>query len=412
MNSLIQSIPRGEADDWKPYAVIGVILATVIALHPLKPGSFGTFDFIQYWSAWELMLQGRNPYDPSLLHATQSALIDGEAELVYSWNPPWTYTLLAPFLTLPFTASATIWMVFEVLALLFIAAQTPKAIRVASLGPVWGTAATLAFRPTLYCLRYGQLGIFFALSVTCFLLTVNNKNYRLAGLSLLPLSAKPHLFLLCVIPGIVWLTQIPRTARRDFLIASCTGAAFLALATMLIQPHAFMWWFQSMTADVSSTSGLVPYQNWIRYSDPRARSYRHPSDLATRCSSVNRGNRDLALLFFSTPKHRVEHHTSFDAVPFPRHLKLWVGVRSNRSRLMQLPSRSQGGFMRESNRRSSASARGYKCAGNPFCINRGLSVEISLVPNLSVGLPCAAVSDTEINSAAFTQRSDAMTQLS
>jgi hypothetical protein len=265
MSSPIQSPPRGEADDWKPYVVVGVILATVISLNPLQPDSFGTIDFIQYWSAWELMLQGRNPYDPSLLHATQSALIDGESKLVYSWNPPLTYTLLAPFLTFPFAASATIWLVFEMAALLFIAAKAPKALKVTPLGPVWGTGTTLAFLPTLLSLSYGQLGIFFALSVTCFLLTVNNKNYRLAGLSLLPLSAKPHLFLLCVIPGIVWLTQIPRTARRDFLIASCTGAAFLALATMLIQPHAFMWWFQSMTADVSSTSGLVPYQNWMAH---------------------------------------------------------------------------------------------------------------------------------------------------
>ena len=256
---------RGDTSSWKVYAVIVGALAITLCIFPLQSDSFGTIDFIQYWSAWQLMTHGQNPYDPTLLHQTEEALRANPSGLIYSWNPPWTFTLLAPFLTLPFTASATIWMVFEMAALLFIAAKAPKALKVTPLGPVWGTGTTLAFLPTLLSLSYGQLGIFFELSVTCFLLTVNNKNYRLAGLSLLPLSAKPHLFLLCVIPGIVWLTQIPRTARRDFLIASCTGAAFLALATMLIQPHAFMWWFQSMTADVSSTSGLVPYQNWMAH---------------------------------------------------------------------------------------------------------------------------------------------------
>jgi hypothetical protein len=265
MNSPIQSIPRGEADDWKPYGLIGAILAIVIALHPLQLGSFGTFDFIQYWSAWELMVHGKNPYDPSLLHATQSALIDGEAGLVYSWNPPWTYTLLAPFLTLPFTASATIWMVFEVLALLFIAAQTPKALRVASLGPVWGTAATLAFLPTLYCLLYGQLGVLFALAIILFLLAVNNQRFFLAGLSLLPLSAKPHLFLLCLIPGVLWLLQIPREAAKRFLVGAIGGGALLVSLTFVVEPLSFRWWLTSMTADFGGSQHMIPFQNWMTH---------------------------------------------------------------------------------------------------------------------------------------------------
>jgi hypothetical protein len=263
MSSPTQSPPRGEADDWKPHVVIGVLIAIVLSLHPLQPGSFGTIDFIQYWSAWELMAHGRNPYDPSLLHATQSALIDGEARLVYSWNPPWTYTLLAPFLSLPFPTSATFWLVFEVLALLFIAAQTPKAIKVASLGPLWSIVATLAFLPTLFCLRYGQLGVLFTLAITLFLLAVNSQRFFLAGVSLLPLSAKPHLFLLCLVPGLVWLLQIPREAAKRFLVGAIGGGAVLVCLTLLVEPLSLRWWLAAMTADPSASLHLVPVQNWM-----------------------------------------------------------------------------------------------------------------------------------------------------
>jgi hypothetical protein len=265
MNPSAQSAPHTEVVDWSPYPVLFLALALALVLFPLHAGSFGTLDFIQYWTAWDLMCQGKNPYDSTLLSEAQVALTSGATPLVYSWNPPWTYTLLAPFLALPFSKSATTWLIFEIGALLFITAKTPQAFKIPSLGPVWSAVAILAFLPTLYTLRYGQLGILFALSLTCFLLALDKSNYRLAGLSLLPLSAKPHLFMLCIIPGVVWLFQLPRAAKREFLVGVIGGIVMLFSLTLVIAPLTFQWWIESMTADVTSTSGIVPFQNWMAH---------------------------------------------------------------------------------------------------------------------------------------------------
>lgn len=270
MNPSVYSAPDNEFFDWKPYVALLAAIAIVLFFFPLKAGSFGTMDFIQYWSAWDLMVHGKNPYDPALLHETQIALTSGAAPLVYSWNPPWTYIVLAPLLELPFTAAANAWLILQVAALLFMATKLPKALKVPSLGPVWGAVAVLAFLPTLYTLRYGQLGVLFALSITCFLLAINNQNFRLAGLSLIPLSAKPHLFLLCAIPGILWLFQIPRASRRDFLVGAVGGGVVLLALTFATSPLSFTWWLASITSDGASASPLITFQNWMAHTTATA----------------------------------------------------------------------------------------------------------------------------------------------
>ena len=53
---------------WGPYSLILGLVGITLVLVPFQPGSFGTLDFIQYWSAWRLMSNGQNPYDPALMY--------------------------------------------------------------------------------------------------------------------------------------------------------------------------------------------------------------------------------------------------------------------------------------------------------------------------------------------------------
>ncbi len=252
---------RSDTSPWKFYAGIVGALAITLCIFPLQNDSFGTIDFIQYWSAWQLMTRGQNPYDPVLLHQTEEALRAIPSGLVYSWNPPWTYILLAPFLALPFTVAATTWCLFQVSALFFIATKVPSALRLESPGLIWTAAAALIFLPSLYSIQYGQLGILFALSVTAFLLAVNNKAFACAGLSLLPLSVKPHLFFLCVAPCLVWLTSISGKERNRFLLGSCGGFALLLTATLALEPASLVWWLDAITG-VSNNTHLTHFLNW------------------------------------------------------------------------------------------------------------------------------------------------------
>ncbi len=252
---------RDDTSPWKFYAAIVGALAITLSIFPLQGNSFGTFDFIQYWSAWQLMTHGQNPYDPILLHQTEEALRGHPSGLLFSWNPPWTYTLLAPFLTLPFTVAATAWCLFQVSALFFIATIAPRVFGMEKPSLIWTAAAALIFLPSLYSIKCGQLGILFALSVTMFLLAVNNKAFAYAGLSLIPLSVKPHLFLLCAAPCIVWLTNISGAERTRFLLGSCGGFALLVSATLAFEPSSLVWWFNAITG-VSNNTNLTHFLDW------------------------------------------------------------------------------------------------------------------------------------------------------
>jgi hypothetical protein len=247
---------------WGPYAVILALVGVLLALVPFQSQSFGTIDFIQYWSAWRLISTGANPYDPELLHETQAALVANTPALVFSWNPPWTYTLLSPFLAFPFSIAAKLWCLFQVAILLVVAATGSKALRAPPLSTVGAAFAALFFVPSLYSIRYGQLGTLFALALVCFLLCVNSRRYMLAGLSLLPLSVKPHLFILLVIPGVVWITQIPRECATRFIGGALGGFVALVGMTLVLAPDSLSWWITAATQTTTADFGLVHFERW------------------------------------------------------------------------------------------------------------------------------------------------------
>jgi hypothetical protein len=270
MSLSIDQAPRKNTEAWKPYTVIIGALAIILYFLPFDTGSFGTIDFVQYWSAWKLMAQGQNPYDPFLLHNIQSALSSAPSPLIYSWNPPWTFTLLAPFHLPSFLGAAKLWCLFQVCSLLFIASKAPKALNVPNIGVVGGACVALAFLPSLYTIFYGQLGTLFALACTCFLLALRRHSYALAGISLLPLTLKPHLFVLLAIPGIVWLMQIPRAAAVRFLLGSMGGFALLIGVTYAVEPSSISWWLNAMLGPYIAHPQRIHYQQWMTHTPATA----------------------------------------------------------------------------------------------------------------------------------------------
>ena len=53
-------------------------------------------DFIEYWAAAKLTLDGENPYDPALLLPLQLANGRATDEAVMMWNPPWSLAVVLP----------------------------------------------------------------------------------------------------------------------------------------------------------------------------------------------------------------------------------------------------------------------------------------------------------------------------
>lgn len=270
MPTSVDPLPSSEMSPWKAHSVTVALVALALVLFPLQIHSFGTIDFIQYWSAWKLLASGQNPYDSNLLYETQIALTSGESEPIFSWNPPWTYTLLAPFLAFPLSVGASLWCLFGFASVFFIATSASRALKVRDLGLTGATFAVLVFLQLWYSIGYGQLGVLFALSVTCFLVAVNAGRYGLAGLSLLPLTLKPHLFLLCAVPGILWLFQIPTAAAKRFLAGAIGGFTLLVAITLLMAPSVVAWWIEAMTRGPGSEGHFVHFQSWLTHTTASA----------------------------------------------------------------------------------------------------------------------------------------------
>lgn len=247
--------------------LVGLAIVLIVAISsvcPLTPGGPGAIDFVQYWSAWQLMQRGENPYDAQLLAQIQSSLTGTSDFLIFSWNPPWTFVALSPVLSLPFSQSASLWLGIQVVLLLIISITAPRGLSTYVPRPLVCVLSTALFFPVLQSMKMGQLGILFAASISLFLFFQRTGAFLLAGLSLLPLTFKPHLFFLFVVPGILWVRQLPPRARTEFLLGSLGGFCLLVVTCCTLWPSGFMYWLQALTSKHSAQLGAqaVHISDW------------------------------------------------------------------------------------------------------------------------------------------------------
>lgn len=78
-------------------------------------------DFVEYWAAGRLNLQGGNPYSREQLTPVQLETGRSFQVPVMMWNPPWTLPLVMPFGALPYPFSRILWFLGETALLFFCA---------------------------------------------------------------------------------------------------------------------------------------------------------------------------------------------------------------------------------------------------------------------------------------------------
>ncbi len=215
-------------------------LFVVRAAHqPYTFGSFGTNDFIEFWSAFELFAHGGNPYDPEQLNAVQQNLGRAEQQALLLWNPPWVLSLMAPILVLDFAASAQAFIFINLFllgassVLLWSASTNHRPFSPKSIG------AAFLFLPALTNIQIGQIAIVLLFSISGFIWAAQRRNDFLAGLFLVPLSIKVHMVFL-LLTAIAW--WIVRTKRLGVLLGGAVGFGLLLALTLLISPHALSDW--------------------------------------------------------------------------------------------------------------------------------------------------------------------------
>jgi Glycosyltransferase family 87 len=205
-------------------------------------GSIGSRDFIQYWSAYRALRAGTNPYDGLVLHPIERSVGQSPDATIFMWNPPWTVLLIAPVLRLPFGAACLVWIGCN-LAL------------VASIGLIVGDLAWLKhgqslvmpaivsgllFYPAMETIALGQISLVLALGAALFLRSAVKENDAAAGLSLVLLSIKPHLFLIFGAWVAYWVIREKRWRIPAF--AAIGLFAWVLLASALWPTSLLDWW--------------------------------------------------------------------------------------------------------------------------------------------------------------------------
>ena len=234
------------------------VLSGVIRL-PL--GVAGTCDFVQYWGAWKLLQEGMNPYDVALMREIQVGLGEGGPDTTVMWNPPWTPVLLAPALSLPFEQASALWFLCQLGLALFLATLIPKAINRPYTPVLMSGFITLSFLPVLDSLYWGQLSLLLTLSATLFLYFEGKGMILAAGVSLVPLTLKPHLLLFLMPAGFLWWWRLTVKDRWRFAFGLIGSLSVLCLIVMTLAPQALMWWLSALL-NPRSVVGAVPTVAW------------------------------------------------------------------------------------------------------------------------------------------------------
>lgn len=102
--------------------LFGVALIIWLSLNLLAPKfADPSGDFVEYWTAGQLLLGRANPYDPEALLLLQRAIGRQEPRPLLMYNPPWVLPVTIPFALLPYAVGRLLWFSFHSVILLFCA---------------------------------------------------------------------------------------------------------------------------------------------------------------------------------------------------------------------------------------------------------------------------------------------------
>jgi hypothetical protein len=189
--------------------------------------TMGSQEFVAYWGAARLLLDGENPYDA----AAHEAAVMATGAKVYGGRltyPPWTFALVLALAPLPFAPATILWLLLQLglvlgSGLLLWRYYAPEDRR------FWiGPLLAVAFAPGVFALRNGQVTPWLLVGVVGFLWGERKRRDGLAGASLALLTIKPHVAYLFLLAALWWALS----NRRWRVLAGFMGV--LAAASGLV----------------------------------------------------------------------------------------------------------------------------------------------------------------------------------
>ncbi|MFZ6027518.1 MAG: glycosyltransferase family 87 protein [Chloroflexota bacterium] len=240
-----------KASLWASFVIALIALfavATQSRLNGLEMGG----DFVQYWSAGRLNLQGKSPYNVEQLAELQRPHEPAGGQALIMWLPPWAYALVMPVGMLPYTIARVAWLLLEV-AIVFACTNWLWAHYRGAKGWVWlAWIVSFLHWATLEALRGGQVSPFVFAGAVCFLAAIQRKQPWLAGMSLAPVLLKPHLLYLFSLAALLWSFK-----ERQWRVLSGCGVSLLAGTALACLPN------RHLLAQYIESARQQPPDQWI-----------------------------------------------------------------------------------------------------------------------------------------------------
>jgi len=231
-----------------------------------KVDQAGVNDFVEYWSAAQLLKEGKNPYDVTTMADFQREEL-GMSYATMMWNPPWFVLVSSPVLNLKLLSSARIWffanLLFVFLAGVFIwralvVERENSDVSFSGKSFFYGSLSLLIFAPLWVNLYYGQLGALLALIVAGLMWALAVENLVVAAIFLVVLTVKPHLFLLIAVLILWWMAS---TQKMKMLFYCGLFFGVLVAVTEIVYPASVANWLNSFALK-DGAGAPMPHQ-WI-----------------------------------------------------------------------------------------------------------------------------------------------------
>jgi hypothetical protein len=208
-------------------ALAGALLAGQVRQLLADPTVWPPDDFVEYWAAAKLTLNGQNPFDEALLLPLQRHAGRDTDEAIMMWNPPWALPAVLPLGALPAREAQLLWLLVHLVATGFCADRLWLLFGGARESRWLGWALAFLFMPTVFALSSGQIGMFLLLGAVLFLECERRGWQYLAGAATVLLAIKPHLAYL-LWAGLA-IDALTRGRWRVLVGGALTGAVCAAL---------------------------------------------------------------------------------------------------------------------------------------------------------------------------------------
>lgn len=229
-------------------AAAGVLLAGQVRTLLSNPRVWPPDDFVEYWAAAKLTLNGQNPFDESLLLPLQQHAGRDTQDAIMMWNPPWSLPAVLPLGLLPARSAQLLWLLVHLVVTGYCADRL-WLLDGGSRARRWvGWAVALLFMPTIFALSSGQISPFLLLGAVLYLHCLRRAERArcweyAAGAATVLVAIKPHLAYLLWVA--IAVDAVTRGRWRVIVGGALTGLA-CALLPLAFNPQVWHQYADAM----------------------------------------------------------------------------------------------------------------------------------------------------------------------